>query len=189
VCETALQCLGGYGYTKNYPIEQYLRDVKIMSLYEGTNGIQALDLLGRKMRVGNGAPFAAYRIELESFCRQHDNHPSLNQKIRHLARTGKRLFEVAIEMSDRMKSDPLQWASYTYEALLCFGEITLAWRLLDMAVIAQKIIDNRKESPFHWGKVIQASYYVDVTLPLTLARLETCLRIDREIIEMPKEAF
>jgi len=51
VCETAIQCLGGYGYCKEYPLEQYLRDAKIMSLYEGTNGIQSMDLMGRKMRI------------------------------------------------------------------------------------------------------------------------------------------
>ena len=50
VCETAIQCLGGYGYCKEYPVEQYLRDCKIASIYEGANGIQSLDLLGRKMR-------------------------------------------------------------------------------------------------------------------------------------------
>ena len=51
VCETAIQCLGGYGYCKEYPLEQYLRDAKIMSLYEGTNGIQSMDLMSRKMRI------------------------------------------------------------------------------------------------------------------------------------------
>lgn len=55
VCETAIQCLGGYGYCKDYPLEQYMRDAKIMSLYEGTNGIQSMDLMGRKMILRGGA--------------------------------------------------------------------------------------------------------------------------------------
>ena len=52
-----MQCLGGYGYCKDYPIERYMRDVKILSLYEGTNGIQSNDLMGRKMTMNEGKPF------------------------------------------------------------------------------------------------------------------------------------
>ena len=75
VCETAIQCLGGYGFCKEYPLEQYLRDAKIMSLYEGTNGIQAMDLMGRKMRINQGAPFKAFMSELTHFCRKNGEHP------------------------------------------------------------------------------------------------------------------
>jgi hypothetical protein len=189
VCETALQCLGGYGYTKDYPIEQYLRDAKIMSLYEGTNGIQSLDLMGRKMKVSHGALFNAYREELERFCVSHENHPGLGAEVRTLAKAGKKLTEVALQMAERMKSDPLQWASYTFPALMCFGDVTVAWRLLDLAVIAQQVIDGGRGAPFHAGKVMQASYFVGTTLPLTMARLETCIRSGREIVEMPNEAF
>ena len=189
VCETALQCLGGYGYSKDYPIEQYLRDAKIMSLYEGTNGIQSIDLMGRKMRVGNGAPFKAYRTELEKFCRQYEDHPDLGMEVHALSGATKRLVEVAQEMAEMMKTDPLQWASYTYPALLCFGDMTMVWRLLDMAIIARKKIDEGKENPFYRGKVLQASYFAGVMLPITTARLDTCLRKGREIVDMPIEAF
>jgi len=189
VCETALQCLGGYGYTKDYPIEQYLRDAKIMSLYEGTNGIQSLDLMGRKMKVSHGALFHAYREELERFCVSHENHPGLGAEVRTLAKAGKKLTEVALQMAEKMKSDPLQWASYTFPALMCFGDVTVAWRLLDLAVIAQQVIDGGRGAPFHAGKVMQATYFAGTTLPLTMARLETCIRSGREIVEMPNEAF
>ena len=59
---------------KEYPLEQYLRDAKIMSLYEGTNGIQSMDLMGRKMRINNGGPFVAFRREIEKFCQKNQNH-------------------------------------------------------------------------------------------------------------------
>jgi len=88
-----------------------------------------------------------------------------------------------------MKSDPLQWASYTFPALMCFGDLTAAWRLLDLAIIAQQVIDEGRGNPFHAGKVMQASYFVGTTLPLTMARLDTCIRSGREIVEMPNEAF
>ena len=57
VTETAIQVYGGYGYCSEYPVEQFLRDVKIASLYEGTNGIQALDLIGRKLEMKKGLYF------------------------------------------------------------------------------------------------------------------------------------
>ncbi len=189
VCETALQCFGGYGYTREYPLEQYLRDVKIMSLYEGTNGIQSMDLLGRKMRVNDGAPFKAFMAEIEGFCKKNTDHPTLGKDVQTLSVVVKRLAEVAIEMSNTSKSDPLQWASYTHPALLCFGDVTLAWRLLDMALIAQRTIDEGRGNDFYVGKLMQATYFIGVTLPLTMARLDTCLRKEREIVEMTEGAF
>jgi len=189
VCETAIQVLGGYGYCKEYPMEQYLRDIKMAALYEGTNGIQSMDLMGRKMRINNGAPFKAFMTEVGKFCDKYSDHPVLGKETHFLSNVTKRLGEVAIEMLERYKSDRLQWASYTYPVLLCFGDVTMAWRLLDMATVAQRAIDNGKNDDFFVGKVMQATYFTNVTLPLTMARLETCLREGREIVEIPDGAF
>ena len=63
VTRIALQTYGGYGYTKEYPVEQYVRDTKISSIYEGTNGVQAMDLVGRKMRAKQGMVFMAWMAE------------------------------------------------------------------------------------------------------------------------------
>ncbi len=189
VCETAMQCLGGYGYCAEYPVEQYLRDVKIMSLYEGTNGIQSLDLMGRKMQLDDGAPYRAYMRELSGFCAKHIHHPTLGAAVRRLAAVVKRMAEVTAGMSERRTSDPLQWASYTYPALMCYGDVTVTWRLLDMAVLAQERIDQEKGSDFYLGKVKQATFFEGVTLPETFARLDTCLRREREVVEMPEGAF
>ncbi len=189
VCETAIQCLGGYGFCREYPLEQYLRDSKIMSLYEGTNGIQSVDLLGRKMRLNGGALFKAFLSEIQEFCRKHSSQPVLGSEIQALAKAVERLAETARTLAEKMKTDPLQWASYTYPALLCFGDITMVWRLLDLAVIAQEQIDSGKGTDFLSGKVAQATYFTGTTLPLTLARLETCLRSGREVVDMPEGAF
>ncbi|HIJ39764.1 MAG TPA: acyl-CoA dehydrogenase C-terminal domain-containing protein, partial [Deltaproteobacteria bacterium] len=89
----------------------------------------------------------------------------------------------------RSDADPPQWASYTYPVLLCFGDVTVAWRLLDMAVIAGRIMAEKGESDYYRGKIMQATYFAGVTLPVTLGRLETCLRKGREIVEMPEGAF
>jgi alkylation response protein AidB-like acyl-CoA dehydrogenase len=189
VCEIAIQCLGGYGFSREYPIEQYMRDAKVMSLYEGTNGIQSLDLMGRKMRIDDGAPFKAFMAELEGFCQKTMRQKVVGKEIQTLVQATKKLGQVAMAMSERSGTDPLQWASYTYPALMCFGDVTMAWRLLDMAVIAQRAMDEGEKSDYLLGKVMQATYFTGVILPETMARLETCLRTGREIVDMPEGAF
>ena len=189
VCETAIQCLGGYGYCREYPLEQYLRDAKIMSLYEGTNGIQSMDLMGRKMRVNGGAPFAAFKREIEKFCRDQQDHPQLGGQVGELAETLARLIAVAERMRDQMQSDPLQWASNTYPALMAFGEVIMIWRLLDMAVIASRAIAKGRKNDYYTGKILQATYFTDITLPHTRATMENALREGREVVEISNGAF
>jgi hypothetical protein len=189
VCETAIQCLGGYGYCRDYPLEQYLRDVKIMSLYEGTNGIQGMDLMGRKMRGRSGGPYRSFQLELQSFLDANKNHPQLGDRVRHLAKVADRLQYVAKVMQQQSSEDTLQWASNTYPALMAFSEAFMVWRLLDMAIAAQRTMDSGKAGAFYQGKVLQATYYTDTTLPNTFATLDTCLRQGREVVEMPVKAF
>jgi hypothetical protein len=189
VCETAVQCLGGYGFCQEYPLEQYLRDAKIMSLYEGTNGIQSMDLMGRKMRLNNGRPFLAYQNEIEQFCRKNRDHPQLGNHVKALSEVFEKLAAVAMHLRDQMDTDPLQWASNTYPALIAFGEVTITWRLLDMAVIATRAIEKGRQKNFYTGKIMQATYFADVTLPHTLATMDNALREGREVVEMPEGAF
>jgi hypothetical protein len=160
-----------------------------MSLYEGTNGIQSMDLMGRKMRINQGAPFKAFRFELENFIRQNQHHPVLGREIQDLSEASQKLAEMAIRLSGISKSDPLLWASSTYPALLCFSEVTMAWRLLDLARVAQRRLEDDPHNDFLRGKVLQATYWTGVTLPETLARIDTCLRKGREVIEIPDAAF
>jgi 3-(methylthio)propanoyl-CoA dehydrogenase len=189
VCETAIQCLGGYGYCKDFPLEQYLRDIKIMSLYEGTNGIQSMDLMGRKMVINNGAPFEAFKKEVYAFSARHQNHKILGSRVRQLAAAVDQLCAMAIAMRSQRESDPVQWASSTYPALLCFGDIISIWRLLDLGIIACAAVDQKEKNDFYTGKILQATYFHDTTLPLTLARISTCTRKDREIEQMPMGGF
>ena len=190
VCETAIQCLGGYGFCKDYPLEQYLRDAKIMSLYEGTNGIQSMDLMGRKMRMRDGACLKAFQDEIAAFCNANQNHPGLGQSVNTLTRTLDELLDMSSSMADRMSDDPLQWASYTYPALMAFGEVIMAWLLLDLARIAfDRAQKKGAKHDFHRGKVLQATFFADTTLPHTRATIQTCLREGREIMDMPDKAF
>jgi hypothetical protein len=188
VCETAIQCLGGYGYCRDYPLEQYLRDAKIMSLYEGTNGIQAMDLLGRKLSLRDGACLEAFRKEIERFCREHADHPALGRHVRALESAAGRLFAAASEMRRRHRSDPLLWGATAAPALMAFGDVAMSWRLLDLARAAAES-SAAKPSDYLRGKIHQATWFVDTTLPHTLAAIDGCRRPGREVVEMPEAAF
>lgn len=189
VCETAVQCLGGYGYCREYPLEQYLRDEKILSLYEGTNGIQAMDLIGRKMRLKGGGPFDVFIREIRKFLLKQGSHPLFGRNISALAEAVDRLEGVTRGMLSNMDDDPLQSASYAYPMLITFGDLILLWRLLDMAVIAHSTIQKTGRTDFLLGKVLQAAYMAGTLLPVARARLETCRRSGREIVDMPEGAF
>jgi alkylation response protein AidB-like acyl-CoA dehydrogenase len=189
VCESAIQCLGGYGFTREYPLEQYLRDAKILSLYEGTNGVQSMDLMGRKLVIDGGAPINAFLGELRAFCTRYAEHAVLGAYVRSLVEASVKLQEVAVAMAKMLESDPLQWASKTYPALMSFAEAAMVWRLLDMAAIAQRKIDEGEKSNFYVGKVMQARYFADTTLPSLMARLEVCMKSLPEVVEFPEDAF
>ena len=189
VCETAIQCLGGYGYCRDYPLEQYLRDAKIMSLYEGTNGIQSMDLMGRKLRIGGGAPLKAFLSEIGKFLDANRCHARLGEQVHALARVVQALERSAAEMKVRIKTDPRLWAANTYPALVAFSEAAVVWRLLDMAVAAQAAIDRGRDSDFYHGKVMQAVYFSGITLPHTLATLDSVAHTGREVVDMPDRAF
>jgi hypothetical protein len=195
VCETAIQCLGGYGYCKEYPLEQYLRDCKIFSIYEGTSGIQSLDLLGRKMRMKGGKASQAFSHELDAFIEKNEGPEIFSKEMDLLRETIFRLKNVSRVMTQKMGMDPLQAASYSHPLLRCYGDVILCWRLLDMGMIAAKKISNTEFSTgnakrlFYEGKVIQATYLTNILLPQTLARLGTCIREGREIAEISEGSF
>jgi hypothetical protein len=88
-----------------------------------------------------------------------------------------------------MTSDPLQWASNTYPALMALSELTMAWRLLDMGIVAADAMDSGKKNDFYFGKVLQATYFVDITLPHALATSDVCLRKGTEVVDMPIKGF
>src|SRR5262249_45880771 len=85
ICEEAIQTYGGAGSARDYPVEQYCRDAKIFSIYEGTNHIQAMDLVGRKLGQAGGANLQAFLGDLASFVAANDKHPVLGAAVKELA--------------------------------------------------------------------------------------------------------
>ena len=133
--ELSLQTLGGYGYIKEYPVEQYLRDNKIASIYEGTNGIQALDLVGRKM-TRNPAAFQAYIGMIAELSAKNADHPVLDKELTMLASARDALLGVAMYFMEVGTKDHMVPLSNATPFLELMGEVTVGWLLLEQAVIA-----------------------------------------------------
>jgi hypothetical protein len=135
-----VQVLGGYGYIGEYPVEQLVRDGKIMSIYEGTNGIQALDLLGRKLRMKGGKLFmdwmaeAAWSSVASARPRASRRSPTeLEKAINHLAATAMHLGQLGAKGNDRRRL--LQAVPF----LQMFGTVHLGLEALDQARAAKKV--------------------------------------------------
>ncbi len=199
VTETAIQVLGGYGYIKEYGVEQNCRDEKIASIYEGTNGIQALDLLGRKMPMKGGAVFMSYMTVLNAFIDVGFEDWALAPSFRSLAAARDRLADVAGKLMEwGMSGDRAYPALSAVPFLELFGYVVCGHLLLDQARVAGKKLAELydaagaatveaqearcredAETRFYAGKVASAKYWAARKLPLVGALAEMILSEDR----------
>ncbi|APR77075.1 Acyl-CoA dehydrogenase [Minicystis rosea] len=197
VCETAIQTYGGAGYTKDYPAEQYCRDAKIFSVYEGTNHIQAMDLVGRKLGQGGGANLQAFLGDIATFVAAHDKHPVLGAHVKELGVAQEALAGTAMRLLSwfqmgKMAMVPL--AANTFLEMM--SEATVAWLLLEAAVIAIEAIEKlpageegAKERAFYEGKKHAAAYFARTVLPRVRFNADQLGREDTSPLDISNEAF
>ncbi|KVE25771.1 acyl-CoA dehydrogenase [Burkholderia singularis] len=177
ICETAIQVHGGLGYTDASPVEQCARDVKILSIWEGTNYIQAQDLVRDKLGFGRHSRLIQYyRDELDAFvARQpHADTPADLRPLFDALRAGAECIGAALDHIARDVQDGhTHRSSQFYTRFLeMFGIVTSAWVLLESACIAaralagQALADEPTEAAFYRGKLKSARYYFANVLPL-----------------------
>jgi butyryl-CoA dehydrogenase len=186
--ELAVQVLGGYGYTRDYPVERLYRDNRINPIHEGTNGIQSLDLLGRKVTMENGAAFELLLRRMQaaaqhSACdaRLAEHAEALEEAIGLVASTTRSLTSAAGRGDLRLALAN----SHLYLELL--GHIVIAWQWLEQARVAAQALDREETSDkdFYLGKLAACRYFYRFELPRirpTASILEsldpTCLEIE-----------
>jgi alkylation response protein AidB-like acyl-CoA dehydrogenase len=160
-----VQIFGGYGYTAEFPIEQLVRDAKIQSIYEGTNGIQALDLLGRKMRVGGGKLFMAWMQETQADLEAAKAEGFGNEA----AAIGKAVQAVAasaMHIAGVGQKGEIDGAMlYATPFLRAMGLTVLASEALDQARVARKAISEAGETDLRVGKLLNLEFYLAQLLP------------------------
>jgi len=193
VAETAVQTMGGYGYTKDYLVEQYLRDVKPASLYEGTNGIQAIDFQRRKLNLKGGRLFRNLIGEIEGFIRENVRHPFLGPSIRELEKAKGRMVETAGSFAAKHEEDPGLPLSVAKPFLDLTGHILCTWMLLKSAVVADFMlsssVQSEKDRSFYRGKILTAQFAVSNLLPQVDALAKTISSWDRSLLDMEEGAF
>jgi alkylation response protein AidB-like acyl-CoA dehydrogenase len=194
ICATAIQTYGGAGYLKDWPVEQYCRDSKIFSIYEGTNHIQALDLVGRKLMQRGGANVQAFARDVTAFCTKHREHPIYGSGVAALAQaleslTGAGGKFMAWFGGGKMEMVPLAANRF----LEMMAETTIGWLLLDAAVIADaaaaKLPADHPDQSFYAGKRYAAQYFAANVLPLVAAKGRIIGAEDRTPIDIPAGAF
>jgi alkylation response protein AidB-like acyl-CoA dehydrogenase len=193
VCELAIQTFGGYGYISDYPVEQYMRDSKVFSIYEGTNFIQSLDLVGRKLRQRGGANLMDFSADISKFCASHANHESLGSEVAELEKASNQLTGASMALMGFAARDLNLVALFATRYLEILGEVCCAWLGLEGAVIAceklKSIGEDHSDKSFYEGKVATAKYYVNNILPGVSVKCAVLSKGDDTAIRMSNEAF
>jgi len=211
VTELAIQVYGGYGYCQDYPVEQFMRDLKIASLYEGTNGIQALDLVGRKMTQNKGANFMNFLVEMNKTVARYKDRPGLADISRDVQDAINTLADMGMFFARCGKEGKfLVPISNAYPFLNLMGTICLAWLLFWQAGIAEEKLEailakngvgaadkkrvneflrEHRDGAFYHGKIMTARYYVKHVLPQASAIARSIKSEDLTCLEMLDESF
>lgn len=165
-----VQVFGGHGYISEWGMEQNLRDARISTLYEGTSGIQALDLLGRKVLPDNADTLTSFVNEILSFCDEILESEELTVYRQELRSRSLEWLELARDIAGRSKSDPNEVGAASFDFLMYSGYVTLAYFWLKSYVAAKKsLLDGSTETSFYNGKIATARFYFDKLLPRTLS--------------------
>ena len=184
----AIQVHGGYGYTRDYPVEQYWRDNRLNMIHEGTHGIQALDLLGRKVLLDDGAGLKLLGARIGAIVATAGRTP-LGGHADALAKAFERL--VTATRSARTTANPEEAMANATPYMQAFGHVVVAWMWLEVAIAAQRALDRNGEtgvSSFR-GKLQAARYFFDFELPKIDAWLTVAASRNPTCREMREEWF
>jgi len=195
----SLQTLGGSGFLQDYPIEQYIRDAKIDSLYEGTTGIQSLDLFFRKIIKDNGQAFGALLAKIRDFAAAGDGNGRLKAERAALAEAAGQVEAMAAAMAGFLMASAEQPAEVykaglnTTRLLMALGDLVIGWLLLTHAEIALRRLDDiAADSPdrdFYAGKVGAARFFAATVLPRLAAERKIAEETTLDLMDLPEGAF
>ena len=179
----AIQIHGGYGYTRDFPVEQYWRDNRLNMIHEGTHGIQAMDLLGRKvlMENGRGLQLLAGRVNatIERAIQQPTLAPHANALAKALARLG------AVTKAAWATGNPSEALANAVPYMQAFGHVVIAWTWLDLALA----VDASKDEAHRAGMAGAVAYFYQYELPKIDAWLGVVESRDMTCANMPEAAF
>ena len=175
-CVLAQQTLGGSGFTKEWGIEQFVRDARIAMIYEGTNGIQSLDLVGRKLPMNGGQTMMAFFEMVKSFIKENEDNDDLKSGfLDPLKAASKDLQSAAMYFMQEGVKNPLNALSGSYDFMHLFGHVAVGFMWARMARAAMDALEaGASDTEFYRTKIATGRYYMARQLPATgmhLARI------------------
>ncbi|NMC28148.1 MAG: acyl-CoA dehydrogenase, partial [Syntrophomonadaceae bacterium] len=189
----AIQSYGGYGYCSEYPVEQIARDSKIYSIWEGTNFIQSLDLVGRKMTMKGGSVFGSWLKEMFDFWEANKDNADLAKEFVILGKALKAYQDMITTYGGYMKSNPSLIPLYSRRVLTATSQLYCGRLLLDQAVLAAKrakeVGADHYDYNFYSGKVASAKYYLHNVVPNVWMLAEIIMDADTSAIDLPVDIF
>jgi len=185
-----MQVYGGHGYIRDHGMEQLVRDARISMIYEGTNGIQALDLVGRKLPQGAGRMLRTFFHPVSDFIERHRNHLLLGEMVKGLEKAFGALQLATSHLAAAGIADPEEAGAAATEYLRLFGLVALGFMWVRAAVIAvEKLAKPDADGGFYKAKLTTARFYMERVLP-EVAGLLTAIRAGkRAMMEMEEAAF
>jgi len=192
--ECASQCMqvfGGQGYVQATGVEQFIRDARINMIYEGTNTIQSLDLLGRKVLLDNGAKLRAFGKLVAAFIEENGSDAAMNEFVTPLAELGDKVTKLSTEIGMKALANPDEVGGAAVDYLRVVGHLVYAYFWAKMAKIALERIkaDGSSVDPFYRNKLTVARFYFERLLPETAARIRAARSGVKNLLELPAEAF
>jgi alkylation response protein AidB-like acyl-CoA dehydrogenase len=195
----SLQTLGGSGFLQDYPIEQYIRDAKIDSLYEGTTGIQSLDLFFRKIVRDNGRAFGALLARIRDFAAADGGNGRLKAERAALAEAAAHVEAMAAAMAGFLMASADQPAEVykvglnTTRLLMALGDLIIGWLLLTHADIAQHRLDElapgSPDYDFYAGKLAAGRFFAATVLPRLAAERKITEETGLDLMDLPEGGF
>jgi alkylation response protein AidB-like acyl-CoA dehydrogenase len=187
----SLQVFGGSGYTQDWPIEQYIRDQKIDTLYEGTTHIQALDLVFRKIARDNGDTLMKLLGEVQAFTESNEGGESLASEREALKKTLGSLQGIFGVMLPRMGESFYHVGLHANRILFALSETMIGYLLMKHAVLALKKLPeaNPADKAFYEGKIASARFFAREVLPNIALHKKVIENGDLALMELPEEAF
>lgn len=193
VCSLGVQIYGGYGYIREYPMEQLLRDCRITMIYEGTNGIQAMDLLGRKLGMNQGKPIMDLLAEIEHTVAAAKAHAGIKALAEKVEAAVKKLGEVALHIGQTAMSPQVLTAfANAYPFMEVTGDVVMAWLLLQRATIAAEKMAStatKKDAAFYEGQLKSAEFFVHSMLPITLGKMNVIFGMNNAAVDIAEDSF
>ena len=191
VCSLGVQVYGGYGFIKEYPMEQLLRDCRITMIYEGTNGIQAMDLLGRKLGMNKGKPLMDLMGEIQAVIADAKEIERLKDAAEKVEAALNKIGKVAMHMGATAMSEKVLHAfAYAHPFMEACGDVVMSWMLLWRANIAAKKLEKKsKLTSYYEGQVRNIEFFADSILPIALGKMDAIMNTNTSIVDIADESF